>query len=128
MKNEFESDLDKALNSLKNQGIPIGDAGLMPGDGFVFDVNGFLLTGAQILRLRADGELDSQGIRNFDTKEKECIERDVKSALENIPPEELRLWNASKVCDYINRKFDRIHSVGQVTAVLNRLKVEYKRV
>jgi hypothetical protein len=127
VKQTFESELDKALNSLKNQGIPVGQVGVMPG-GFVFDVNGFLLTVPQILRLKADGELHSQGIKSFADKEEELVEEDVETARMRVPTEQFCSWTATQVCEYINREFDRVHSIGQITAVLNRLKVEYRKV
>jgi hypothetical protein len=124
-----ENDLDKALRSLKNQGISVNEEHIPP-DGRVFflEPTGIVLTARQILKLRADRELDSQGIKNFERKEKELVVEDVESARRRVPPEQLRSWTAAEVCDYINQEFDRIHSVKQVTAVLNRLNVEYKKV
>ena len=124
-----ESDLEKALRSLKNQRISVNEQHVSP-DGSVFflEPTGIALTARHILKLRADRELDSQGIKNFEHKEKEPVVEDVESARRRVPPEQLRSWTAAEVCEYTNREFDRIHSVRQVTDVLNRLNVEYKRV
>jgi hypothetical protein len=123
------SDLEKALNSLRNQGISITEEHIPP-DGRVFFLSptGIALTAGQILKLRADGLLDSLGIKDFASKEKELVEEDVESTRRHISPEDLSLWTAANICEYIGQAFGRIHTIRQVTAVLNRLNIEYKRV
>src|SRR5467141_3119920 len=58
----IESDLKKALRSLKNQGISVNEEQIPP-DGPVFFVNippnGFALTQSQILKLYEERQLDS---------------------------------------------------------------------
>src|ERR1700723_428427 len=114
------SDLEKALGSLRNQGISITEEHIPP-DGPVFFLSptGIALTAGQILMLKADGLLDSQGIKDFASKEKELVEKDIESTRRYIYPEDLRSWTAANVCEYIGQMFSHIHSIRQVTAVLN---------
>jgi hypothetical protein len=125
----IESDLEKALRSLRNQGISVNEENIPP-DGRVFFLSPMeiALTGHQILKLKEDGKLDSQGIKNFALKEGELLERDVEAAVRRVAPEELRTWTAAKVCEFINLEFCRVHSVRPLTDALNRLNIQYKRV
>ena len=66
---EYETEINKALRSLKNQRIPVSDA--KRGDkGPVFDVMGFMLTEHQIVTLQEEKNLNAQGIREFAEKDK----------------------------------------------------------
>jgi hypothetical protein len=94
---EFETDLHRALNALKEQGLNIESA-FVGTDGFVFPVSGYLLTTAQILMLRRAGKLDLQGIIEFDAHERETVECDILSARKRIRPEELKSWSALDLC------------------------------
>jgi hypothetical protein len=123
---KFESDLDKALRSLKNQGLIVETGGIAV-DGIVFQVNGFLLTSNQILALQEQDNLHLHGIKEFDLKEKEVVQKDIEAARRRIRFEEFKEWTAKQICDYINHEFSRKHSIGQITGVLNRLGVEYKK-
>jgi hypothetical protein len=125
----YRTDLKKALRSLKNQHISVEEVhGPPDGVGFFLSPIGIALTVPQVLKLKADGELDSQGTKNFASKEKNLVERDVESTTDRIPPGQLCSWTAAKISAYINEEFDRVHSIRQVTATLNRLNIEYKRV
>lgn len=122
---EFETDLHRALNALKEQGLNIESA-FVGTDGFVFPVSGYLLTTAQILMLRRAGKLDLQGIIEFDAHERETVECDILSARKRIRPEELKSWSALDLCAYINKEFNRNHSEGQIRGVLRRLGIEHR--
>jgi hypothetical protein len=123
---EFESELQSALNTLKGQGLSIESA-FVGTDGFVFPVDGYLLTVAQILMLKHTGKLDLQGIREFDAHERDTVERDILSARKRVRPEELKSWSALHMCAYINKEFNRNHSEGQISWVLRRLGIEHKK-
>lgn len=118
--------VDKALSGLKTQGLPIQSFVTADGD-FVFDVKGYLLTSDQILMLQEKGQLNLQGIIDFDVSERAFVEKDILSARKRIQPEELKSWTARTICAYINEEFGRNHSVGQIRAVLNRLGIEYAK-
>jgi hypothetical protein len=62
----YESEIDKALRSLKNQGIAV--SGPIVGDTFVYDVMGFMLTKSQVLTLQRENKLNEHGIREFAKK------------------------------------------------------------
>jgi len=124
-----ESELQRALRSLRNQHISVEEVqGPPDGFGFFLSPIGIVLTAPQILKLIADGELNSQGIRTFANKEKQLVEEDIEAAEGRVPPDQFRTWTAAKITDYINEEFGRVHSIRQVTDVLNRLDVKYKRV
>ena len=126
----IESDLKKALRSLKNQGISVNEEQIPP-DGPVFFVNippnGFALTQSQILKLYEERQLDSLGIKDFALREKTNIESDIRSALELVGNEQLCAWTEQQICEYVNDHFKRVHSIRQVRTVLNRLAVSYRR-
>ena len=58
----FKSELDRAVQNLKNQGIVVTQGGISE-DGIVFQVGGYVLTGPQILKLQETGQLHLQGIK-----------------------------------------------------------------
>jgi len=122
----FESELDKALRSLKNQGIVVTTA-FVAEDGMVYQVDGYLLTEQQILKLQEGRNLHLQGIKEFDTVERDLVEKDIDAARRRIRTDQMKSWTAKEICEYINQEFNRNHSVGQVRGVLNRLGVEYKK-
>jgi hypothetical protein len=123
---ELESELQSGLRALKAQGLNI-DPAFVGADGFVFPVNGYLLTAAQILMLKHTGKLDLPGIIEFDTHERETVERDILSARKRVRPEELKSWSALDICAYVNKEFNRNHSEGQIRGVLSRLGIEHRK-
>ena len=60
-----EFSINKALASLKAQGIEVSNAGITPNGGMVRAVMGFMLTNKQILELYAADKLDKAGISDF---------------------------------------------------------------
>ena len=63
----YQSEINKALQSLENQNISVSPAVVGP-QGHTFDVMGFMLTVAQIVELNHDNKLNAQGIREFAKK------------------------------------------------------------
>jgi hypothetical protein len=63
----YETEINKALRTLKNQDIPVSQAIVGP-HGFTFDVMGYMLTAAQIVELKDANKLHAQGIREFAKK------------------------------------------------------------
>jgi hypothetical protein len=60
----YESEINKALRSLKNQNVSVSPAVVGP-QGHTFAVMGFMLTAAQIVQLNHEHKLHAQGIREF---------------------------------------------------------------
>ena len=120
----FESEIDKSLRALKNQGLTIGSTHVSAHGEHVYSIAGHLLNADQILMLRDEGKLTLQGIKAFDISECDLVEKDILAARKQIP-EELKNWTAGRICSYINEEYERNHSVGQITAVLNRLGIEH---
>ena len=56
--------LDACITNLKGQGISVSP-GMVGPDGFVFEVMGFMLTGAQIIKLAEIEQLNESGIKGF---------------------------------------------------------------
>ena len=121
----FESDIDKSLEALKNQGLTIGSTHVSAHGEHVYSIAGYLLNADQILMLRDEGKLTLQGIKAFDISERDLVEKDILAARKRIQPEELQKWTAGRICSYINEEYERNHSVGQITAVLDRLGIEH---
>jgi hypothetical protein len=117
-------ELEQALSSLRDQGVQFGEVSVRDG-GFVHEIGGYLLTSEQILKLQEGGELNLDGIRNFDKSERESIERHILAFTEGASGE-FRTGTAETICRRINEIFNSVHSAGQVAAVLNRLGLEYK--
>jgi len=63
----YETEINKALRSLKDQNIPVSGA-IVGEHGHVFDVMGYMLTAGQILDLYQEKKLDAKGIREFAKK------------------------------------------------------------
>lgn len=61
---QHEPKLERALRSLRAQGIPVSQA-IVGDQGFVFAVMGFMLTAIQINDLLDIGHLTQAGIREF---------------------------------------------------------------
>ena len=120
----FESDIDKSLNALKNRGLTIGPNNVSAHGEHVYSIAGYLLSADQILMLRDEDKLTLQGIKAFDISERDLVENDILVVRSQMP-EELKNWTAGRICSYINEEYERNHSVGQITAVLNRLGIEY---
>ena len=120
----FESDIDKSLKALKNQGFSIGPTHVSPGGEHIYSIGGYLLTADQILMLRDEGKLTLEGIKAFDVSERDLVENDILAAKKRMP-EEFEKWTAGHICSYINEEYERNHSVGQITAVLNRLGIQH---
>lgn len=121
----FESDLEKSLNSLKNQGVHIGDTHVSAEGKFIYSIGEFLLTAEQILMLRDQGRLTLAGIREFSISETDIVEKDILAARRRIQPEEFKKLTPGQICSYINKEFERNHSVGQIVGVLGRLGIEH---
>ena len=64
---QYETEINKALRSLKNQNISVSSAIVGP-HGHAFDVMGYMLTAAQIVQLKNENNLNAQGIRAFAKK------------------------------------------------------------
>jgi hypothetical protein len=120
----FESDVDKSLKTLKDQGLTIGPSHVSAHGEHVYSIAGYLLNADQILMLRDEGKLTLQGIKAFDISERDLVEKDILNVRKQIP-EELKNWTAGRICSYINEEYERNHSVGQITAVLSRLGIEH---
>lgn len=120
----FESDRDKSLKTLKSQGLTIGLTHVSAHGEYVYSIAGYLLNADQILMLRDECKLTLQGIRAFDISERDLVEKDILAARKQIP-EELKNWTTGRICSYINEEYERNHSAGQITAVLNRLGIEH---
>jgi hypothetical protein len=122
---KFESDIDKSLRSLRNQGVLIGDTIVSAEGKFIYSIGGFLLTAEQILMLRSQERLTLAGIREFSISETEVVEKDVQAARRRFQPEEFKKLTPGQICTYINREFGRNHSVGQIVAVLAYLGIQH---
>ena len=122
---KFESDIDKSLKALKDQGLTIGPTHVSAHFEHLYSIAGYLLNADQILMLRDEGKLTLQGIKAFDISEHELVEKDILAATKRIQPEEFKKWTAGRICSYINEEYERNHGVGQITAVLNRLGIEH---
>ena len=122
---KFESDIDKSLKALKDQGLTIGPTHVSAHFEHLYSIAGYLLNADQILMLRDEGKLTLQGIKAFDISEHELVEKDILVTRKLIQPEEFKKWTAGRICSYINEEYERNHSVGQITAVLNRLGIEH---
>jgi hypothetical protein len=64
---EYESEINKAVQSLRNQGISVNGP-IVGSSGHVFDVMGFMLTEAQIVTLQRENRLGPHDIREFAKK------------------------------------------------------------
>ena len=122
---KFAKDLNKALTALKDNGLSLGQGFVTPEGSHVFNVSGFLLTGSQILMLHEYGHLTFQGIKDFDTSERDLVEKDIRATQKLIPLGELKTWTPSKICVYVNTQFVRTHNPGQILAVLKRLGIDH---
>jgi hypothetical protein len=120
----FESDIDRSLKALKNQGLTIGPSHVSAQGEHLYSIAGYLLNADQILMLRDEGKLTLQGIKAFDISERDLVENDIL-AVRKLIPEEIKNWTAGRICSYINEEYERNHSVGQITAVLNRLGIDH---
>ncbi len=122
---------EQAVEQLRKQGfnvilqMPKGD-----GEGFGYllerEGKGYFLTRQQLLHLETEGKLTKEGIRQFDADEAATTTNDVISAQAEIGIERMRSWTAREICEFINRKFNRIHSIGQTAAILEKLHYSHK--
>ena len=120
----FESDIDKSLKTLKSQGLTIGSTHVSAHGEHVYSIAGYLLNADQILMLRDEGKLTLQGIKAFDISERDLVEKDILAVRQRVP-EELKNWTTGRICTYINEEYERNHNVEQITAGLNRLGIDH---
>jgi hypothetical protein len=120
----FDTDVDRSLKALKNQGLTIGPSHVSAHGEYVYSIAGYVLNADQILILRDEGKLTLQGIKAFDISERDLVEKDILAVRQRVP-EELKNWTTGRICTYINEEYERNHNVEQITAGLNRLGIDH---
>jgi len=102
-------------------------------DGFLHLVNWpgdsveYFLDTQQLLHLKQSGKLTLAGVRELNASEIATVQKDIEAARAEIGAEKMQGMFAKQICGYINQKFNRIHSTGQIAAVLDRLHYTYRK-
>jgi hypothetical protein len=121
----------QAVAELKDQGVSVtvcpGDEGSIYWVSWSVSPDAYFLSTPQLLHLKELGKLTLEGVRQLHAVEVATVRNDIESARAEIGPERMQTLTTSEIREYINKKFDRIHSTGQIAAVFESLHYAYKK-